>query len=98
MSDKLEDFSRAFYPFLHKEENDEENRAPQLMDELGFSILEKARESAEVKAEFFAANKREILEASLAMAQAFHRGRRLLTCGNGGSATDAQHVAVEFMH
>ena len=32
------------------------------------------------------------------MAKAFHRGRKLLVCGNGGSATDAQHVAVEFMH
>ena len=32
------------------------------------------------------------------MAKAFHRGRKLLVCGNGGSATDAQHIAVEFMH
>jgi len=32
------------------------------------------------------------------MAKAFHRGRKLLLCGNGGSATDAQHIAVEFMH
>jgi D-sedoheptulose 7-phosphate isomerase len=32
------------------------------------------------------------------MAKAFYRGRKLLVCGNGGSATDAQHIAVEFMH
>ena len=32
------------------------------------------------------------------MAQRFHQGGRLLAFGNGGSATDAQHVAVEFVH
>jgi D-sedoheptulose 7-phosphate isomerase len=35
---------------------------------------------------------------SLALARAYQRGRKMLVCGNGGSATDAQHVAVEFMH
>ncbi|HXG92871.1 MAG TPA: SIS domain-containing protein [Blastocatellia bacterium] len=43
-------------------------------------------------------NKDAILAASLAMAKAFNRGNKMLVCGNGGSATDAQHVAVEFMH
>ncbi len=89
-----EDFSRAFYPFLHEGE-----RAPQeLMEELRFSLMEKARESVEVKAKFFEENKDTILAASLEMAKAFHRGRKMLVCGNGGSATDAQHMAVEFMH
>jgi D-sedoheptulose 7-phosphate isomerase len=90
-----DDFSRAFYPFLH----DEEQEKPQaLMEEMRFSLLEKARESVEVKSKFFEENKDTILAASLAVAKAFHRGRKLLVCGNGGSATDAQHVAVEFMH
>jgi D-sedoheptulose 7-phosphate isomerase len=90
----VDNFSRSFYPFLH-----EERREPQaLMDELGFSLLEKARESVEVKTKFFADNKDTILAASLQMAKAFHQGRKLLVCGNGGSATDAQHIAVEFMH
>jgi len=90
-----DDFSRAFYPFLH----DEVREKPQeLMGELRFSLLEKARESVEVKSKFFEENKDTILAASLEMAKAFKRGRKLLVCGNGGSATDAQHVAVEFMH
>jgi len=88
------DFSRAFYPFLHADER----KPGELLDELGFSLLEKARESVEVKSKFFAENKETILAASLLLAKAFHRGRKLLVCGNGGSATDAQHVAVEFMH
>jgi D-sedoheptulose 7-phosphate isomerase len=32
------------------------------------------------------------------MAQRFHRGGTLEVFGNGGPSTDAQHVAVEFVH
>src|SRR4051812_12360549 len=89
-----DEFSRAFYPFLH-----EDSKQPQeLMEQMRFSLLEKARESVDVKAKFFEENKDTVLAASLAMAKAFHRGRKMLVCGNGGSATDAQHIAVEFMH
>ena len=91
---EVDNFSRAFYPFLHDEQADDGT----LMPDLGFSLLEKARESAEVKTRFFTDNKDTILNASLQLARAFHRGRKLLVCGNGGSATDAQHIAVEFMH
>lgn len=94
MTKAVEDFSQSFYPFLH-----EENVKPQeLMEELRFSLMEKARESVEVKQRFFEENKDEILAASLTIAKAYHHGRKLLVCGNGGSATDAQHIAVEFMH
>jgi D-sedoheptulose 7-phosphate isomerase len=89
-----EDFSRAFYPFLH-----EDDKKPQdVMEDLRFSLMEKVRESMDVKARFFEEHKDTILAASLQMAKAFQQGRKLLVCGNGGSATDAQHIAVEFMH
>jgi D-sedoheptulose 7-phosphate isomerase len=94
MTKSVEDFSRTFYPFLHESDKKPQN----LMDELRFSLMEKARESVEVKSNFFETNKDTILAASLQMARAFHHGRKMLVCGNGGSATDAQHVAVEFMH
>ncbi len=94
MSDKTEDFSREFYPFLH-----EDKKAPgEFIAGLRFSLLEKASESAQIKTNFFEENQDRILEASLTLAQAFQNGHKLLVCGNGGSATDAQHVAVEFMH
>ena len=32
------------------------------------------------------------------MALRFHRGGKLIVFGNGGPATDAQHVSVEFVH
>ncbi|MDQ3134448.1 MAG: SIS domain-containing protein, partial [Acidobacteriota bacterium] len=94
MTKNVEDFSRAFYSFLHEDER----KPPELTEELHFSLLEKVRESDEVRALFFAENADAIIAASLQMAKAFHRNGKLLVCGNGGSATDAQHIAVEFMH
>jgi len=71
---------------------------PPVVAELRASILRKARESAATKEAFFAQEADHILACGTAMAQAFHQGARLLVMGNGGSACDAQHVAVEFMH
>lgn len=94
MTKAIEDFSQSFYPFLH-----EENTKPQkLKEELRFSLMEKVRESVAVKQHFFEENKDEILEAALVLARTFYHGKKMLVCGNGGSATDAQHIAVEFMH
>lgn len=39
-----------------------------------------------------------IARACHAMATRFHQGGKLLVFGNGGCSTDAQHVAVEFVH
>jgi len=38
-----------------------------------------------------------VLEAAAAIIDAFQRGGTLLLFGNGGSASDAQHVAAEFV-
>ena len=62
------------------------------------AILRKARESAEVKEAFFRAETDRVETVARAMAEAFERGGRLYVMGNGGGATDAQHVAVEFCH
>jgi D-sedoheptulose 7-phosphate isomerase len=40
----------------------------------------------------------DVARACHAMAVRFHRGGKLVVFGNGGSCTDAQHVAVEFVH
>jgi D-sedoheptulose 7-phosphate isomerase len=62
------------------------------------AILRKARESAEVNEQFFQAEADRIEALVRAMAERFTRGGRLYCMGNGGSATDAEHVAVEFGH
>lgn len=40
----------------------------------------------------------DLVEAALAIAARFHRGGKLLVFGMGAGSTDAQHVAVEFVH
>ena len=62
------------------------------------AILRKARESAEVKEQFFRVEAARIEALVRVMAERFTGGGRLYCMGNGGSATDAQHVAVEFFH
>jgi D-sedoheptulose 7-phosphate isomerase len=39
-----------------------------------------------------------VADACHGMARRFHRGGKLVVFGNGGPSTDAQHVAVEFVH
>jgi D-sedoheptulose 7-phosphate isomerase len=62
------------------------------------AILRKARESAEVKLRFFEENAAALEACVKALAERFSGGGRLFAMGNGGSAADAAHVAVEFVH
>ena len=39
-----------------------------------------------------------IIELVECLVQCFRNGNKLLLCGNGGSAADAQHVAAEFIN
>jgi D-sedoheptulose 7-phosphate isomerase len=38
-----------------------------------------------------------LLEAARVTADAMQNGRKLLVCGNGGSAADSQHIVAEFV-
>jgi len=62
------------------------------------SVLRKCRESMEVKERFFSQCSDQIAELCEKMAGQFQEGHKLWVMGNGGSACDAQHVAVEFVH
>lgn len=61
-------------------------------------IMHKCAESVEVKQKFFEHYADQIGELSQKMAARFQASRKLWVMGNGGSACDAQHVAVEFIH
>jgi D-sedoheptulose 7-phosphate isomerase len=61
-------------------------------------IAKKAREGAELSLRFFAENAARIESCAVDLAERFSAGGRLFTMGNGGSACDAQHLAVEFQH
>src|ERR1051326_8422700 len=52
----------------------------------------------EIFTAFFRAEATRLAEACREMAQRFQAGGRLLAFGEGAAATDAQHVAVEFIH
>lgn len=54
--------------------------------------------TASVTGAFFDANADKIAIACYEMAKRFSNGGRLLACGTGAAATDAQHIAVEFVH
>jgi D-sedoheptulose 7-phosphate isomerase len=62
------------------------------------SVLRKCRESADIKAQFFETNAREIEVICRRVAAALDSGHSLYVMGNGGSSCDAAHVAVEFVH
>ncbi|MGH9368117.1 MAG: D-sedoheptulose-7-phosphate isomerase [Thermoanaerobaculia bacterium] len=62
------------------------------------AILRKARESADVKVRFFEENADALERCVRELAERFKQGGRLWVMGNGGSACDAQHIAVEFLH
>lgn len=52
---------------------------------------------AAFKATFNPENLKLLEDMSVLIAEAFKRGNKLLLCGNGGSAADAQHIAAEFI-
>src|SRR5512139_812576 len=56
-------------------------------------------ESIQVKGKFAdEKNIDRIIDASKAIADAFNAGNKLILFGNGGSATDASHIAAEFIN
>lgn len=60
--------------------------------------MRKCKESIEIKQRFFEQYADVIGVLSQRMAERFRDGHRLWVMGNGGSACDAQHIAVEFVH
>ena len=61
-------------------------------------ITKAFEESISIKEKFFKENVEAIMEASKMIASAFTEGKKLLLFGNGGSATDASHMAAEFVN
>ena len=60
-------------------------------------IKETLAASAEVKKKIATQCTADIEQAAHLIADAFKAGNKLLLCGNGGSAADAQHIATELI-
>jgi D-sedoheptulose 7-phosphate isomerase len=61
-------------------------------------ILKAFEESAAVKLQFVKENVDTIIEVSKMIADSLNKGGKLLLFGNGGSSTDASHIAAEFVN
>ncbi len=60
------------------------------------TIFQHVEESTLLKQAFFRAEAERIIAQAQDMAERLRRGCRILVCGNGGSAADAQHFAAEL--
>jgi D-sedoheptulose 7-phosphate isomerase len=56
------------------------------------------QESINVKEKFIIDHKNDLISLSEKIVSSFTSDRKLLLCGNGGSAADAQHIAAEFVN
>lgn len=62
-------------------------------------IVKAFEESIDVKTKFInAENADKIFEIAKLIANAFNNGKKLILFGNGGSSTDASHIASEFVN
>ncbi|MCS6304587.1 MAG: D-sedoheptulose 7-phosphate isomerase [Nitrospira sp.] len=60
-------------------------------------VLTAFADSARVKQQFAHDHADRIVQVATLIAKAFHNGNKLLLFGNGGSSTDAAHIAAEFV-
>jgi D-sedoheptulose 7-phosphate isomerase len=84
----------SLYPFLYEGTVD----ARKVLAEACQSTIAKTREIIDLRAEVCERNSELLIACAADMVTRFASGGRLLTFGNGGSATDAQEVAALFTY
>lgn len=91
------DFSRELYPFLYPVSAPGEAAVSRAIDEARISTLQKCEEVVMLRRQLRDEYSAHLPLAARAMASRFLLGGKLLACGNGGSATDAQDAAVDCL-
>ena len=86
--------SSFLYPFLGEQEQDLEA----VVQDVRSSVLAKAREVGELRAQTLADNGAVLQAAAEDLHSDLEAGGRLLALGNGGSATDAMDAVADFRH
>ena len=86
--------SSFLYPFLGEQEQDLEA----VVEDVRSSVLAKAREVGELRAQTLADNGAVLQAAAEDLHSDLEAGGRLLALGNGGSATDAMDAVADFRH
>lgn len=85
---------KQLYPFLRGKPPSNDKLDSSLLE----SVMQKAADSREVQQRYFEKYGATIVAAARTMAKVYQSGGRLLAMGNGGSCSDAAHIAVEFIH
>jgi D-sedoheptulose 7-phosphate isomerase len=85
---------QALYPFLSNKKSDVGVINQALLD----SIDQKIEQHQRIVSEFFTKNAQAVADCAGAIAEMYKKNGRLFTMGNGGSSSDASHIAVEFLH
>jgi D-sedoheptulose 7-phosphate isomerase len=60
-------------------------------------VIEAFETSADVKNEFIRTHAERVIEVGQLLIRAFRESKKVMLFGNGGSATDASHIAAEFV-
>jgi len=69
------------------------------MSDLAYERAQKHFEQGlEVRQRCWEENKKRIVKVAQVLAKGLIQGSKILLCGNGGSAADAQHLAAEFVN
>ena len=61
-------------------------------------VLDHSTAGCGLRENFFQQNADKVVEVARLMAVSLAGGGKILLCGNGGSAADAQHIAAEFVN
>jgi len=83
--------SEFLYPFLGREKQGTKD----LVTEVATSILMKVQDDAKLRAQVAQEESEQIGAAAVAIHQRLQRGGKLIIFGNGGSATDANDLAID---
>ena len=86
--------SSFLYPFLGESEHD----LAAVLADVRESVLMKAREIGELRAQTLDEGRDVLAAAAAALRSSLDSGGRLLLLGNGGSATDAMDAAADMRH
>ena len=86
---------RELYPFLFGPDVNSTGAMADTLREVQASTRRKSQDIIDLRQRVVAASARQIAEAAAALTDRLRRGGKLLAFGNGGSATDAEDLAVD---
>ena len=84
--------SSFLYPFLGERDNELEP----VVDDVRRSVLMKAQEISELRAQTLTDNREVLMAAAHGLRARFDQGGKVLALGNGGSATDSMDAVADF--